>query len=206
MFTPLKDQLDRHLNAPPSLSPERRGILESIAAYTSQRLQSGETAHLQFICTHNSRRSQFAQWTAALWADYFELDHIRTYSGGTEVTALNPRAAAALGRLGFEVMAQPDEQPSYHIRWSEEMPAQVAFSKVYEHSDNPSRDFAAVMVCSAADANCPVVLGADQRFSLTFEDPKVADGRPDEAQVYDERLHQIMGELGVAFQQIHAHS
>ncbi|MEL6276628.1 MAG: protein-tyrosine-phosphatase, partial [Bacteroidota bacterium] len=64
---------------------------------------------------------------------------------------------------------------------------------------NPQEQFAAVMTCDHADQNCPFVPGAERRFSLTYEDPKVADNTPSEKATYDERLRQIGRELLLAF-------
>ena len=51
------------------------------------------------------------------------------------------------------------------------------------------------MTCSDADEACPVVLGMKKRVSLTYEDPKIADGTPDEELVYDKRCQQIAIEM-----------
>lgn len=48
-----------------------------------------------------------------------------------------------------------------------------------------------VMTCSRSDARCSIVAGAPDRFSLQHEDPKAADGTPEEAQCYDEPCRQI---------------
>ncbi|MEM6771423.1 MAG: protein-tyrosine-phosphatase, partial [Bacteroidota bacterium] len=71
----------------------------------------------------------------------------------------------------------------------------ICFSKRYDDAVNPKANFAAVMTCSDADENCPFIPGADVRIPLTYEDPKVADGTPEEATVYDERLREIGREL-----------
>jgi hypothetical protein len=73
------------------------------------------------------------------------------------------------------------------------------FSKVYDAEPNPTSDFCAVMTCSEADKNCPAVRGAAIRISLPFEDPKVADGTPEEAATYDERCAQIAREMLFVF-------
>ena len=51
------------------------------------------------------------------------------------------------------------------------------------------------MTCSQADAGCPFIPGASTRISLPYDDPKEADGTPQEAERYDERLRQIGREL-----------
>ncbi|MCB0818945.1 MAG: protein-tyrosine-phosphatase, partial [Flavobacteriales bacterium] len=66
---------------------------------------------------------------------------------------------------------------------------------------NPQKGFCAVMTCSEADANCPIVRGALDRVSLPYVDPKEADDTPEEAARYDERCLQIATELWYVMQQ-----
>ena len=73
-------------------------------------------------------------------------------------------------------------------RWS-------AYSKVYREAPNPKDDFCAVMTCSQADKNCPYISGCSLRVSVPFEDPKDADGTPEEEATYDERCQQICREM-----------
>src|SRR5437762_2974343 len=65
---------------------ERRAVLDAIAAQINTQLQSGHTADLTFICTHNSRRSHMSQIWAQTAACYYGLDNIRAFSGGTQAT------------------------------------------------------------------------------------------------------------------------
>jgi protein-tyrosine phosphatase/arsenate reductase len=69
------------------------------------------------------------------------------------------------------------------------------FSKTIDHPLNPTADFGAVMTCSSADAACPVVKGANFREAIPYVDPKVSDGKPEEAATYDERCLQIATEM-----------
>jgi arsenate reductase len=78
----------------------------------------------------------------------------------------------------------------------------ICFSKVYSDSPNPAVDFCAVMTCAQADKNCPVVEGSSLRVAIPFEDPKVADGTPEEATKYDERCAQIAREMLYVFSQV----
>jgi hypothetical protein len=84
-----------------------------------------------------------------------------------------------------------DKNPIYSMLAGKKIPKIVMFSKKYSHKQNPQKDFVAIMVCSDADKNCPLVMGADARFAIPFEDPKISDGTPKEAQTYDERCKQI---------------
>jgi hypothetical protein len=58
------------------------------------------------------------------------------------------------------------------------------------------------MTCSDADAACPIVFGAAERISIPYDDPKAADGTPDEAAVYDERCRQIAREMLYVFSRV----
>ena len=153
-----------------------------------------------FICTHNSRRSIIAQVWAAAAADWFGMDNVEAFSGGTETTAFNPRAVAALRRAGFSIGTPPEEEnPRYTVRFGEDATSLIVWSKVFDAPENPHRGFAAVMTCSHADENCPFVPGADVRVSLPFDDPKASDGTPDEERIYDERVREIGREIVFAF-------
>jgi len=54
----------------------------------------------------------------------------------------------------------------------------AAWSKKYNDTANPKKDFCAVMVCSEADKSCPSVDGAELRVGMPYDDPKYFDGTP----------------------------
>jgi arsenate reductase len=95
-------------------------------------------------------------------------------------------------------MEKDGDNPLYRIRYSEKECAAM-FSKIYDHEVNPTADFAAVMTCSHADENCPVVFGADKRISLSYEDPKFYDDTPLADAFYDVRSFEIGTELFYLF-------
>lgn len=187
-----------------SLIPtERKKILQQITSFVEKKLLAGEEAFLNFICTHNSRRSHISQLWAQAAAAYYKVENVKCYSGGTEATAFNPRAVKAMIEVGFKIEKTKDsENPRYEVFFSNVLPPVVAFSKVYSDSFNPSRGFAAVMTCSHADENCPLVVGAATRISLPFNDPKDFDGTPQEAEKYSERVYEIGREISYAISQI----
>ena len=179
-----------------TIPAERRERLRQLAQFVEGRLESGGTANLTFICTHNSRRSHFAQIWAQVAADYYGVADVATFSGGTEATAFNSRAVAAMRRAGLVIdRATDDGNPVYEIRYTDTATPMQAFSKVYNEFPNPSEDFCAVMTCSDADANCPVVLGASLRVAIPYEDPKNYDDTEQEQAAYDERCAQIGREM-----------
>jgi arsenate reductase len=206
MHAELKQYLDRALRGVDGIPEERRRALDDLAAFVSSKRRSGETAELTFICTHNSRRSHMGQLWAAVAAAHFGIDEVRTYSGGTEATAFNLRALAAMERAGFVIEKPGGDNPRYQVRFDERGPVIECFSKTYDDPVNPAEGFAAVMMCSEADAACPVVLGAALRVSIRYKDPKVADGTPKEAAVYDERCLQIATEMLYLFSRVASQS
>jgi arsenate reductase (thioredoxin) len=173
----------------------RREVLLALATYVKTQLTSDRTMKFIFICTHNSRRSHFSQIWAQTAAYYYGID-LECYSGGTEATAFNSRAVEAVRRAGLSVTGdESSTNPVYEVKFSGEAPPIVAFSKRYSDQFNPQSGYAAVMTCSDADENCPVVFGADTRFSLTYIDPKESDDTIREIMTYDLRCKQIAAEM-----------
>ena len=185
------------------IAEERESSLREMASYVRERIASGEDARLVFICTHNSRRSHMAQIWAQTAAGYYNVPGVETFSGGTEATAFNPRAVAALKRAGFSIEAGGQgSNPVYRVRYGDTSDTMEAFSKVYDQPPNPTSDFAAVMTCSEADAACPLVIGATERIPITYEDPKAFDGTDLEMEAYDRRCRQIAREMLFVFSQV----
>jgi arsenate reductase (thioredoxin) len=189
-----------------SLIPEnRKQILKQLAAFVEKKQKAGEKAELNFICTHNSRRSHISQIWAQAAAVYYGVNNVHCYSGGTEATAFNPRAVKAMGDVGFKIININESQNQrYEVYFSETQKPLIAFSKVYSDPFNPSSGYAAIMTCSHADENCPLVIGAETRISLPFNDPKDFDGTPQEAEKYHERVLEIGREICYAFSQVKA--
>jgi arsenate reductase (thioredoxin) len=183
------------------ISSDRLQLLDEMAAYLLAKIKRGEEIRLNFICMHNSRRSQFSQIWAQTAAAYYGIV-ANCYSGGVEVTAFNPRAVAAIQRDGFKVVKKEGENPVYFVFYSEDEQPIVTFSKVYDDAINSPKDFAAVMTCDHADENCPFIPGAEKRFPLRFEDPKAFDDSPLEEKMYSERSRQIAAELFYLFEKV----
>jgi arsenate reductase len=187
-----------------AIPEERKRELEQLADFVRERRAAQQDAKLTFICTHNSRRSHLSQLWAATAAAHYKVDRVATYSGGTEATAFNPRAVAAIERAGFSVENPGGNNPHYQVKYGASGPQMECFSKKYDDPANPSEGYAAVMTCSHADEACPFVKGAAFRIPIRYEDPKVADGTPGEAAKYDERCHQIATEMFYVFSKVAA--
>lgn len=203
MFPELARYIQSLLPGMDEIPENRKELLQEVAAYIREKKQSNEPANLTFICTHNSRRSHLSQIWAATAAAYFGLEaDTYTYSGGTETTAFNPRAVAAIERAGFRINHGKGDNPRYKVQFSEEGPVIECFSKKYNDPFNPSENFAAIMTCSDADKNCPFIPGASLRLPIPYVDPKAADGTTEEAAVYDERTKQIATEMFYLMSQV----
>ena len=184
---------------------ERKVALQELAGYVRSRAKAGKPARFTFICTHNSRRSHLSQIWAAAAADFYNVRGVESFSGGTEATAFNPRAIAAIERAGLKVeKTEEGKNPRYAVRFRETPTPLICFSKVYKDAPNPKDDFCAVMTCSQADKNCPVVAGCSLRVAIPFEDPKVSDDTPEEGATYDARCQQICREMLYVFSQAKA--
>jgi arsenate reductase (thioredoxin) len=187
------------------ISNERKEVLQPLIDFIQNKINNSATINLNFICTHNSRRSHLSQVWAQTLASYFNIYNVFCYSGGTEATALFPSAAEALETSGFKISKLSEEtNPVYAIKFSEVAHPVIGFSKTFDNSFNPATEFAAVMTCSSADKGCPFIAGAEKRIPITFEDPKAFDNTPQQAEKYIERSLQIATELKYVFSKIKA--
>jgi arsenate reductase len=193
-------QLEKRFDEIPK---ERKELISLFAAYISENVKDEKVINLNFICTHNSRRSHMAQIWAQTAAKNSGIPNVNCFSGGTEVTAFNPRAVKAIRDFGFRVSQKDEsENPVYLVYYSDEKEPLQCFSKVYSDEFNPQNNFAAIMTCSHADENCPVVFGAESRFPIRYDDPKEFDGTELEEEKYKERFEQIGIEMLFVFNNI----
>ena len=182
------------------ITDERKAMLRSLTEYIQSKKDSGETIRLNFICTHNSRRSHLAQIWAQTMAFHFGLKNIFCYSGGTEATAMFPKVAETLISQGFQIQKlSENSNPVYAVKYTENETSIICFSKEYNNVFNPKNKFGAIMTCGAADEGCPMVLGAEARFSITYNDPKAFDATSEMDEKYAERSLEIGQEMWWVF-------
>lgn len=205
MFAELRSYIENRKQELSEISTERKKKLKEIAGFITRKNKSVDNpAKITFICTHNSRRSHLCQIWAAVLASHFGVEEVQSYSGGTEATAFNPSAVAAVERAGFKVVNPGGENPRYKVFYDDGHEPLLCFSKTFDDSYNPQNNFAAIMTCSDADENCPHVPGASFRQSIPYIDPKVSDGSPKEKQTYDERCRQIAVEMMYLMSQVNS--
>ncbi|MCO6474218.1 MAG: hypothetical protein J5I57_10845 [Melioribacteraceae bacterium] len=200
LYYKLAEKINKLKNSFNSIPADRKKILNEFSDYISNKVKDGKEVNLTFICTHNSRRSHISQIWAQTAAEYYGIPNIKCFSGGTEATAFNPRAVKALRKAGFKIEKKYDsDNPVYNVYYSDDREPIECFSKVYSDKYNPQKNFAAIMTCSDADENCPVVFGAEARFPIRYDDPKEFDGTELEEAKYDERVEQIGREMLFVF-------
>jgi arsenate reductase len=186
-----------------SISVERKTILQPLIDFIQSKVTANQYIRLNFICTHNSRRSHLSQIWAQTAAAYYNIKNVFSYSGGTEATALFPMVAQTLTNTGFQIKTLSEgNNPVYSVKYIENDHPVICFSKTYDDAFNPQSEFAAILTCTSADNGCPFIAGAEKRIPITFEDPKAFDNTPQQAEKYQERSIQIATELFYVFSQI----
>lgn len=200
MFTKIKSYVEK-LDLS-SISDSRKELLDPLAAYLNYKVAESQEIHLNFICTHNSRRSHMGQVWAQVMAAYFDIPEVQTYSGGTMSTAVFPKVIETFKQQELAIELVDDtENPVYSVAYGQD-DAMYLFSKKYDDSSNPDDNFIAIMTCSEADQGCPLILGAEKRFAITYEDPKVSDGTTHQDATYLTRSIQVATEMKYVFSKI----
>lgn len=201
LFTPIKNQIDS-LNFR-AISDDRKLVLQPLVDFIQDKTNQQKKVQLNFICTHNSRRSHLSQVWAQAIATYYNISNVICFSGGTEATAMFPMVVKTLKKSGFKILVKEEStNPLYQIEFSSSTPPIVCFSKTYDDTFNPQSEFAAILTCSHADENCPFIAGAEKRIPVTFDDPKEYDNSSLQKEKYLERSLQIASELKFVFSHI----
>lgn len=178
------------------ISAERKLALQSLIDFIQTKKNQNQAIRLNFICTHNSRRSHLAQIWAQTMAFHFDIPNIYCYSGGTEATALFPKVAETLTNQGFQLNKIAEgSNPIYVVKFGINENPIIGFSKKYDHEFNPQNDFAAILTCNDADEACPIVFGASARIPIKYTDPKHYDNTSEMADKYLDKSIEIATEL-----------
>jgi arsenate reductase len=186
-----------------SVPDERKEVLQPLIDYIQNKVTTNQEIRLNFICTHNSRRSHLSQIWAQTIAFQFQIDNVFCYSGGTEATAMFPKVAETLINQGFQIQKLSDaKNPVYAVKYDENQAPIICFSKTYGDDFNPKTSFGAIMTCNNADEGCPMVFGAEARFPIKYNDPKAFDGTDLMDVKYAERSLEIASEMYYVFSKI----
>lgn len=191
----LVDRLDEKTVPEP-----RQALLLQVANFIKSQLAGRKPVNLVFICTHNSRRSVLAQFWAQVMAAYYAIPGVDVYSAGTEATEVYPKIPEILQASGAKVeKSEAGKNPVHFLYIGNTLSPIKAFSKTWQHKENPTSEFAAIMVCSDAEKNCPFIPGSAIRIGLPYEDPKSSDGTPQQEEVYWQRNLEIAAEMKFIF-------
>ena len=185
-----------------TLSEDRKILLLKISETISKEYKKEGIVNLNFICTHNSRRSQLGQVWGFYAADYFNLN-INNFSGGTDVTSFYRNTIKTLQKVSFTFHLEnfSHQNPKYLISFNGSFKSILGFSKRYDHVDNTS-PFIAITTCNNADIKCPIITEATYRFHLPFEDPKTSDGTNLQDETYLKTNQQIAAEIYFIFARV----
>ncbi len=184
------------------LKEDRKKLLSDIATKITDSYQSDTPVYLNFICTHNSRRSQLGQVWGFYAAHYFDLN-IGTFSGGTEVTAFHRNTVKTLQEVGFSFKVEEFSHlnPVYRVSFEETEEFLLGFSKIFDDQMNKV-PYIAITTCNSADENCPFIAEAKHRFHLPFVDPKHSDGSEKQNETYLKTNGEIAAEMFFIFSQV----
>ncbi len=97
-----------------SIPDNRVEALSKLVDFIQMKMEANQSVRLNFICTHNSRRSQLAQVWAHVAAAYYGLE-VQCASGGTETTAFYPAAIASLERAGCAIRKDSEVNPNVWV-------------------------------------------------------------------------------------------
>lgn len=183
-----------------TIPEDRKPLLQEYIDFIKLKIEANEPILINAICTHNSRRSHLTQIWSQVMASEFGIGNVFAFSGGTEATAMFPMVSKVLQKTGFEIVKLSEENnPVYSVKYADNAHPIICFSKTYDNAFNPKSGYVALMTCSHADENCPVVFGSEKRVRLTYDDPKAFDNTPQQEEKYLERSTQIATEMKYVF-------
>lgn len=185
-----------------TIDNDRKILLLKITEAIKKEYLKNKVVNLNFICTHNSRRSQLGQVWGFYAAHYFKLN-INAFSGGTEVTSFYRNTVKTLQKAGFEFHLKDFSHinPIYQITLNGTKKSILGYSKFYSDSINLA-PFITITTCDKAAKNCPIISTSNYRFHLPFEDPKFADGTPIQEKTYLQTSQQIAAEIYFIFAEV----
>lgn len=196
MFDKILDFIDK-LETP--VSNDRKVFLDKVIEYISSKNTQNERPSLNFICTHNSRRSQFCQVWASVAKSYYGIE-VDISSGGTEVTAIHSNVLSTLKSVGFKIQSESDDVNGIQtlVYGNSDHDIVECYSKLYNDPSIQS-PFAAIMTCSDADQNCPFIQEAEIRIPVKYKDPKISDNTGKVEETYLNTCKEIATEMFYIF-------
>tara|TARA_B100001758_G_scaffold60411_1_gene50141 strand:+ start:897 stop:1508 length:612 start_codon:yes stop_codon:yes gene_type:complete len=199
LFPALNNYCDKMLDSFSLISNDRKKILDDISSKINGYVQNDKELNLLFVCTHNSRRSQFAQVWAHLAINYFGLLNIHSFSCGSEQTIIHENTIIALESFGFRVQREKSNKTNFYF--SDNLCIEC-FSKTFLHNSLPNNQIISLMTCDDADKNCPFIAGSLSRISLPYNDPKIYDDSSECTVEYKNTSNHIAQEIFYIFSKV----
>lgn len=181
------------VNQESQINPSRRREIEQMAL---QLKGVNQDLNIAMICTHNSRRSVFAEIWANIAKLHYQNSNVHIESAGTESTNVYQSVIEVMKAFDVRFKAYgSDGQIKYK---SDEALGLNLYSKTIDEIF-PDQKFVAIMTCDHADQNCPYIPEVLLRLKLTYRDPKFSDGTIDEKKVYTDKSIEIGREIFYLF-------
>ncbi|WP_196893237.1 low molecular weight phosphatase family protein [Aureivirga marina] len=182
------------------ITNDRKETLNDIAKAVLDEYLRNERVNLNFICSHNSRRSQFAQIWGNYAINFFSIPNMECFSGGTVVTALHRNTVKTLKEVGFrfDVKTFNHQNPEYLISYQDCKKPILAYSKLIEDQNNKS-PYIAITTCNSIEKNCPLFTDCLAYFQLPYTDPKNYDYTALKNEKYNELNMNIASEMAFLF-------
>ena len=185
------------------ISENRHVLLESIANAIVKVLRQKQPVCLHYISTYNSRSSQISQVWSSYASNYYQLNHIENFSGGTEVTAFHRNTVKTLQKVGFtfKILEFSHQNPKYSITYHHYKKPIIVFSKLYNH-ELPIFPFIAITTNANEREDSLCIPEAIQNFEMPFKNLKSLDNSIYKTEKYLAVNKQIAGEIHFIFQRI----
>lgn len=167
----------------------QKARLENIILEMNKFLSKCNT--VVFLCTHNSRRSQYCE----VWAKYFSSiynNKIKIFSAGVVKTKVHKQIYKSLERVGIGV----DKNLSINTETISISPFSKTLTEIEEEK------FISIMTCSDSEKTCPVDNRSLINLKLFYKDPKIYDNSSKEAEEYDKTSFMIACEINFILKNI----
>jgi hypothetical protein len=184
---------DEFINVPDSTEEK----LKEAGTYIINRLNNGQVTSISFVCEHNSRKSHLGQIWTLMATQYYQLDNVKCYSGGTTPTYVNLRIIKALENTGFKISEKgiAGKGPLYYLDYGKSSRGFEIFSKRYDHPMNPDTNYLAISLCYNPEECCPISFGADKQLTIPYEDLQTYDNTSLESAKYDEQCRSVARDM-----------
>ncbi|WP_196884902.1 hypothetical protein [Aureivirga sp. CE67] len=185
------------------ISEERKDTLNLISKAILDEYLENNCVNINFICSHNSRRSQFAQVWGNYAINYFSIPNMECFSGGTMATAFHRNTIKSLKEVGFhfDLKTFNHQNPEYIVSYKDCKKPFVVFSKLIDDAIN-NYPYIAITTCDTVEKKCPLFTDCIKYFQLPYEDPKNYDNTALKQEKYATLNMRVASEMAFLFKHI----